>query len=632
MPDKSKAESMTLQSRLSGAFGEAFAALGHDAAFGAVVESSKGDAPYQCNGAMAAAGAAKKRGEKLNPREVASAVAAHVADNPLIGSLDIAGPGFLNIVPSAQALAETAQAIADDPVRGLKAGAELTIVIDYGGANVAKPMHVGHLRSAVIGEALKRLMRARGHTVIGDAHLGDWGLQMGHLISELAIEQPSLVYFDEAYEGNYPDTSPVTMDDLARLYPQASNAAKDDDDRMELSRVATAELQAGRAGYRALLDHFIAVSIAALKEGYGRLGVEFDLWNGEACVDPLIPDMVEELRKQGLAEEDGGALIVRIDREDDKKAMPPVMLLASSGAVLYHTTDLATLVDRKAQIDPDLILYVVDQRQALHFEQIFRATAKAGWFREDQLEHLGFGTMNGTDGKPFKTRDGGVLRLEDLMEIMLDAAERRLEDSGTTKRIKYRLEQDIIKIREFQGEWSVDEIQARIKARNDEAEVEKEKIANSVALAALKFADLQNARMTNYIFDPERFTAFEGKTGPYLLYACVRIKKVLRDAMEIGAEYGSINPQEGAEVELVLALDAYPNVIAMAAEKRAPHILCDHVHGVAQSFSRFYNNCPIIKDYPTEDVRASRLSLAKATLTQLEHGLRIIGLDVPDRM
>lgn len=590
---------MTLQSRLSDAFGAAFAALGHDTAFGLVVESSKGEAPFQCNGAMAAAGAAKKRGEKLNPREVATAVAADLADNPLIGTLEIAGPGFLNITPSTQALVETAQAISDNPIRGLSADAELTIVIDYGGANVAKPMHVGHLRSAVIGEALKRLMRARGHTVIGDAHLGDWGLQMGHLISELEIEQPGLVYFDEAYDGNYPDTPPVTMDDLARLYPQASNAAKADDERMDRSRIATAELQAGRKGYRALLDHFIAVSIAALKQGYGRLGVEFDLWNGEACVDPLIPGMVKELRQSGLAEEDGGALIVRIDREDDKKEMPPVMLLASSGAVLYHTTDLATLVDRKAQIDPDLVLYVVDQRQALHFEQIFRATAKAGWFREDQLEHLGFGTMNGTDGKPFKTRDGGVLRLEDLMEMMQTAAESRLTESGIGA--------------DFDDE-------------------ERAGVARLVGVAALKFADLQNARLTNYVFDPERFTAFEGKTGPYLLYASVRIKSILRKAKDMGANFGPITPEDAAEVALVLALDAYPKAIALAADKRAPHILCDHVYGLAQAFSRFYTNCPILVDETPAEVRASRLSLAKATLKQLEHGLGIIGLDVPDRM
>jgi len=590
---------MTLQSSLSKAFGEAFTSLGHDAAFGSVVESAKEDVPFQCNGAMAAAGAAKKRGEKVNPREIASAVAAQLADNPLIGSLEIAGPGFLNITPSAAAVADTAQAIALDPARGLAAGAQLTIVIDYGGANVAKPMHVGHLRSAVIGEALKRLMRARGHTVIGDAHLGDWGLQMGHLISELEVEQPCLVYFDEAYDGNYPDTPPVTMDDLARLYPQASNAAKNDDARMERSRVATAELQAGRAGYRALLDHFVAVSVEALKEGYGRLGVEFDLWNGEACVDPLIPDMVEDLRNDGLAEEDDGALIVRIDREDDKKEMPPVMLLARTGAVLYHTTDLATLIDRKAQIDPDLILYVVDQRQALHFEQIFRAAAKAGWFREDQMEHLGFGTMNGTDGKPFKTRDGGVLRLEDLLEMMQEAAESRLADSGIGA--------------DFDDE-------------------ERAEVARLVGLAALKFADLQNARLTNYVFDPERFTAFEGKTGPYLLYAAVRIKSILRKAEDMAAAFGPVTPTDEAEIDLVLAMDAYPKAIALAAEKRAPHILCDHVYSLAQNFSRFYTNCPILVEDTPEDVRASRLSLAKATLAQLEHGLNIIGLEVPERM
>lgn len=590
---------MTLQSRLSDVFGAAFAALGHDAAFGAVVESSKGEAPFQCNGAMAAAGAAKKRGEKINPRDVASAVATHLADHPLISRLDIAGPGFLNIIPSPVALAETAQAIASDPLGGLCAGTTLTIVIDYGGANVAKPMHVGHLRSAVIGEALKRLMRARGHTVIGDAHLGDWGLQMGHLISELEIEQPDLVYFEEFYDGTYPDTAPVTMDDLARLYPQASNAAKADGVRMERSRIATAELQAGRAGYRALLDHFIAVSIAALKEGYGRLGVEFDLWNGEACVDPLIPDMITALKTAGLAQEDDGALIVRVDREDDKKEMPPVMLLARSGAVLYHTTDLATLVDRKAQINPDLVLYVVDQRQALHFEQIFRATAKAGWFREDQLEHLGFGTMNGTDGKPFKTRDGGVLRLEDLMEMMQAAAETRLAESGIGA--------------DFDND-------------------ERAEVARLVGLAALKFADLQNARLTNYVFDPDRFTAFEGKTGPYLLYAAVRIKSILRKANDVNAAFGPVDPQDDAEVALVLALDAYPKAIALAAEKRAPHILCDHVYSLAQAFSRFYTNCPILVEETPEDVRASRLSLAKATLEQLEHGLGIIGLEVPERM
>ena len=593
---------MTLQSRLSEVFGHAFEAAGHEASFGAVVESSKGDAPFQCNGAMAAAGAAKKRGEKLNPREIATSVAEHLSDHPLIASLEIAGPGFLNVTPSAAALAETAQHIAKDPARDLAAETPKTIVVDYGGANVAKPMHVGHLRSAVIGEAIKRLMRARGHTVIGDAHLGDWGLQMGHLISELEAEQPNLSYFDADYDGDYPSEAPVTMDDLARLYPQASKAAKDDDARMERSRIATAELQAGRPGYRALLDHFINVSVEALKLGYGRLGVEFDLWNGEACVDPLIPDMVEELKDKGLAVEDDGALIVRVDPnydEEKRKGIPPVMLLARSGAVLYHTTDLATLIDRKAEINPDLVLYVVDQRQAMHFEQVFRVAALAGWFEMDQMEHLGFGTMNGTDGKPFKTRDGGVLRLEDLLVMMQEAAEKRLSESGIGA--------------DFSAE-------------------EQAEIARMVGLAALKFADLQNARLTNYVFDPERFTAFEGKTGPYLLYAAVRIKSILRRAGESGADFGAISPDHEDEAALVLALDSYPRAISLAAEKRAPHILCDHVYSLAQSFSRFYTHCPILASDVPDATRASRLSLAKATLDQLEHALGVLGIEVPDRM
>lgn len=590
---------MSLQNELSDVFCEAFEALGYEASFGQVVESTKGGAPFQCNGAMAAAGAAKKRGEKLNPREVAQTVVDWIDRNGRIRDMEIAGPGFINIHPSATALMQAADRLADDPASGLEIEDTQTIVIDYGGANVAKPMHVGHLRSAVIGEAIKRILRAQGHEVIGDVHLGDWGLQMGHLISELAAEQPDLIYFDADFEGDYPKDSPVTMDDLARLYPAASSKAKSDPDRMEVSRLATAELQSGRAGYRALLDHFINVSVAALKVGYGNLGVEFDLWNGEACVDPLIPDLIEEFRQKDLAEEDDGAVIVRIDREDDKKEVPPVMLLASSGAVLYHTTDLATLLDRKATIKPDLILYVVDQRQALHFEQVFRAAAKAGWFELDQMEHIGFGTMNGKDGKPFKTREGGVLRLEDLMEIMKEAAEARLKETGLGEEL---------------------------------SEDERDDIANKIGLAALKFADLQNARLTNYVFDPERFTAFEGKTGPYLLYAAVRIKSILRKADEAGAQTGAIHPEHEDEIALVLALDGYAKAVRLSAEKRAPHILCDHIYSLAQAFSRFYTHCPILADGVGEDVRASRLGLAKATLAQLEHGLDLIGLSVPERM
>ena len=588
----------SILSSLDAAARAAFESLGFPGDIAAVRESDRGDAPYQCNGAMAAAGIAKKRGEKVNPREIAVQAVSIMETDAAMGRLEIAGPGFINITPADNLLTTRAKALLDNPADGLTADTHKTIIVDYGGANVAKPMHVGHLRSAVLGEAIKRILRAQGHTVIGDVHMGDWGLQMGHLISELAEEQPNLPYFDDDFDRDYPTQAPVTMDDLARLYPQASNKAKTNPDRMEKSRVATAQLQSGRRGYRALLDHFIDVSVAALKIGYGNLGVEFDLWKGEACVDPLIPGMIEDLKASGIAEQDDGALIIRVaDGEKDK--IPPVMLLASSGAVLYHTTDLATLIDRKAEIDPDLIVYVVDQRQALHFEQVFRAAAKAGWYEREQMYHAGFGTMNGKDGKPFKTREGGVLRLEDLMAIMNDAASDRLKASG-------------------------------IGADFDEEE--RTEIARKVGLAALKFADLQNQRMTNYIFDPERFTAFEGKTGPYLLYAVVRIKSILRKAAEMKVEAGDILIKTDTEKALVLSLDAYARAIDLSAEKFAPHILCEHIYRVAQSFSRFYADCPILADDVPDAVKASRLSLAKAALAQLEHGLDLLAIEAPDRM
>lgn len=585
---------------LDAVFQAAFSSLDLPPAFGAVRESDRPDlAPFQCNGAMAAAGHLKKQGEKANPRDIAQKIVDQVKGHAAIDTIEIGGPGFINFSPTIEALSQRAQEIADSENLGIIQETPRSIIVDYGGANVAKPMHVGHLRSAVIGEALKRLLRAQGHDVLGDVHMGDWGLQMGHLISELEIEKPDLPYFDAEKTEDYAETSPVTMDDLARLYPQASNAAKDDAERMERSRLATAELQAGRPGYRALLDHFIAVSVAALKEGYGNLGVEFDLWKGEACVDPLIPDMIDELRAQGITEEDDGALIIRVEEEGEKKEIPPVMLLASSGAVLYHTTDLATLVDRKKENNPDFILYVVDQRQALHFQQIFRAAVKAGWYEADQLYHAGFGTMNGKDGRPFKTREGGVLRLEDLIEIMNEAAAKRLEESGIGA---------------------------------DFEEEERQDIARKIGLAALKFADLQNQRLTNYIFDPERFTAFEGKTGPYLLYAVVRIKSILRKASDHGVKAGTIHAVEPAEQQLVLALDSFGRAVASSAEKFSPHILCDHIYRVAQSFSRFYTDCHILSDDVEDEVKASRLALAALTLKQLEKGLDILGIETPERM
>ncbi len=594
---------MSILSDLNAAARAAFEAHGFPAGFGHVTESDRPDlAPFQCNGAMPAAGFLKKRGQKANPRDIAAKIVDALSGHPAIQDLTIAGPGFINIEPTGGYVTQRANVLAADPRTGAATEASQTIVIDYGGANVAKPMHVGHLRSAVIGEALKRLLRFCGHTVIGDVHLGDWGLQMGHLISELEYEQPGLVYFDAGVTDGYPDQSPVTMDDMERLYPEASRKSKADPERLKLSQIATAQLQAGRPGYRALLDHFITVSIAYLKEGYGELGVTFDLWKGEASVDRLIPDMIDGMIAQGITQESDGALIIPVDPDynaEERTGIPPVMLRARTGAVLYHTTDLATLIDRKNAIDPDMILYVVDQRQSLHFEQVFRAAVKAGWYGPEQLEHLGFGTINGKNGKPFTTREGGTLKLSDLTAMMQEAAAARLEETG--------LGQDF-----------------DVSERAD--------IANKVGMAALKFADLQNQRTTNYIFDSERFTAFEGKTGPYLLYAAVRIKSLLRKAEDMGVSPGEIMLTEPAEFSLVLALDAFDKALSQAAEKRAPHILCEHVFRLAQSFSRFYTDCPILMDTTPDAVKASRLALAGTTLRQLEQGLSILGIDTPARM
>jgi arginyl-tRNA synthetase len=590
----------SIREQLSELYQNAFEALGHRAEFGRVVESDKA-APFQCNGAMAATGDAKKRGEKLNPREVAQAVVDAVEGSPLIAAQEIAGPGFINITPSAEALNARANALqADARVGAQMDPAPQTTLIDYGGMNVAKPMHVGHLRSSVIGDALKRMLRFRGHDVIGDIHMGDWGLQMGHLISELAEEQPDLVYFDLEVTDGFPEESPVTIEDLSRLYPQASGRAKADPERMKASRRATAEMQKGRAGYRALLQHFIDVSVAELKKDLGRLGVEFDLWNGEMCVDPLIPGMVEGLLKAGVAEVDDGATIIRVAEESDKAEIPPVILISRTGAALYHTSDMATIVDRLAMdTPPDRMFYVVDQRQAQHFEQVFRASAKAGWLARDRMEHLGFGTMNGPDGKPFKTRAGGILKLSDLMDQATDQARARLKEAG------------------LGAELDADEFEA---------------IARKVAIAALKFSDLSNPRMTNYIFDLERFVAFEGKTGPYLLYACVRIKSLLRRAAERGVSAGEIEVAEPAEAALVLALDDFDRALALTEAKRAPHILCDHVYRVAQAFSKFYSDCPVLADTVSAEVKSSRLALAEMTLRQLEIGLELLGIQVPERM
>ena len=584
-----------LAEELSAVAGAAFAAEGLPAELGLVQRSDRPDlAQFQCNGALPAAKAAK-----ANPREIAQKIAGRLKANAVFSKIEIAGPGFINLDVTDAALAVRTAAIAKDSKLGApQTGKDKTVVMDFGGPNVAKPMHVGHLRSAIIGDCLQRLFRANGWTVFSDVHLGDWGLQMGQLISEIEHRKLAPVYFDAAFKGPYPEQSPVTMDDLEELYPAASAACKADPARLDEARKATAELQAGRPSYRALWQHFVNVSEAGLSREYGSLGIKFDLWKGEASVEPLIAPMIDKLKTSGLAVMSEGALVVPVAEPTDKKEMPPLILVKSDGAVLYGTTDLATIIDRVSSQNPDLILYIVDQRQHGHFEQVFRAAAKAHLNGKAVLEHDGFGTMNGTDGKPFKTRAGGVMKLFDLIEMAKEEAEKRLAEAG------------------IGADYPADE---------------QATIARMVGIAALKFADLSNHRISDYIFDLARFTRFEGKTGPYLQYAAVRIQSILRKAREEGHATAAPVVRSAEERRLALQLLSLPDAMAGAEAKRAPNILCDWAFTLAQEFSRFYAEHHIMSETDSE-LRAARLGLCELTLKALAKMLDLLGIEVPARM
>jgi arginyl-tRNA synthetase len=584
-----------LKTALGEAVAAAFAAEGVDALLARVTVSDRPDlADFQSNGALAAAKALK-----ANPRELATKVAARLEGDARLTGVEVAGPGFINLRVSDAALSGRAQAVADDAAYAgaSPVAAPRRVIVDFAGPNVAKPMHVGHLRSSIIGESLKRLFRFRGDTVWGDAHFGDWGFQMGLLIVAVGDEGQADAFLVEG-DGPFPDQSPVTLEDLERLYPQAAAKAKEDTAFRDRARKATAELQAGRPGYRALWRHFVAVSRTALEREFGALGVTFDLWNGESDADPLIPAMVEEIKAKGLAEFDQGAWIIRVAEEGDKRELPPLLLVSSEGSAMYGTTDLATILQRRREQDFDLVLYCVAARQADHFAQVFRAAYKCGYAKPGQLEHAANGTMNGSDGKPFKTRAGGVLKLHDLITQARDKARERLREA---------------------------ELGA------DLPEAEFEDIAAKVAVAALKFADLSNNRTTSYVFDLDRFMSFEGKTGPYLLYQAVRIKSLLRKAEAQGVVTGPILVAEPAERELALTLDAFDAAVSDAYDRRAPHAIAEHAYRLAQSFSKFYAACPVLA---AEDpaVVGSRLALSKAALDQLETALRLLGIETPERM
>ncbi|MFC3078902.1 arginine--tRNA ligase [Phenylobacterium terrae] len=595
-----------LKRGLSEAVGAAFASLGLPAELGRVTVSDRPDlADFQCNGALAAAKQARR-----NPREVATEVARALEADPRLASVEVAGPGFINLKVSEAALSQRAAEIAEDPRAGASNVADpRRVLVDYGGPNVAKPMHVGHLRASIIGESVKRLYRFRGDEVIGDAHFGDWGLQMGLVIGAVMDERPEIRDRVEALNARGSQPSPeeeaeafalfsvVSLEDLDRLYPAAAARNKTDADYRGRARRITAELQAKKPGYHLLWRHFAKVTQVALARDFHALGVDFDLWKGESDVDELIEPMVAELDAKGLLVEDQGARIVRVSRQGDKRELPPLLVVSSEGSAMYGTTDLATILDRRRSFDPHLMLYVVDQRQADHFEIVFRAAYLAGYAAEGSLEHIGFGTMNGTDGKPFKTREGGVLKLHDLIEMTRAKARERLHEAGLGEELSPELFEDT---------------------------------AHKVAVAALKFADLQNFRGTSYVFDLDRFSSFEGKTGPYLLYQAVRVKSLLAKAAEQSAEPGPVAVAEPAERELALLLDAFDAALAEAYDKKAPHFIAEHAYRLAQAFSKFYAACPILTAEPA--VRGSRLTLAVTMLRQLELALSLLGFEAPEKM
>ncbi|WP_266157474.1 arginine--tRNA ligase [Dyella silvatica] len=584
-----------LTARIDAILRDTFSALGLPTAHACAVACGRPElADFQCNGAMPTA---KMLGRQ--PRDIAAALTAHLSTRPEFFAVSSAGPGFINMRIAPSLLAEAAAELLHDEHLGVAdQGHGQLAVIDFGGPNVAKPLHVGHLRSLVIGESLRRMLKAQGWRVIADAHLGDWGLQMGMLTSALRRRQPELPWFAPVFQAAGQVAAPVTLDELERLYPAAAEACRVDPERMAEARADTAALQAGDPGLRDLWRALRTLSLQAQQRDFSALGVTFDLLLGESDVQPAIAPMIEDLCRRGIAVESDAALIIDVARPGDGKALPPLLLAKQDGASLYATTDLATLLQRTAQLGAKRVLYVVDQRQLLHFEQVFRAAAKAGWSADVELRHIGFGTVNGVDGKPYKTRQGGVARLADLLDAAVEKAAERIDDSGYGA---------------------------------DLAPAAKADLARQVGMAAVKFADLSGDRLSGYVFDLDRLVSFEGRTGPYLQYACVRIRSVLRKAAESGEVVGAAVPEVRAECELLLACLAFPEAVAEAVRLYQPGVLAEYAFGLAQRFSRFYAECPVLGAAIVTQ-RASRLAMCHLTGMVLARSLELLGIDVPERM
>ena len=582
---------------------KAFTECGYDAKYAKVTLSNRPDlCEYQCNGAMAAAKEYKKA-----PFMIADEVVEKLAANPIFAMAESVKPGFLNLKIDEAYLADYVAKMQEDEGRfGCeKTEAPKTIMIDYGGPNVAKPLHVGHLRSAIIGESVKRIGKFMGHNVIGDVHLGDWGLQMGLIITELKQRRPELVYFDDAYTGEYPEEAPFTISELEEIYPTASKKSKEDEAYKEAAMQATFELQHGKRGYQALLKHILNVSVTDLKRNYANLNVSFELWKGESDAQPYIPDMVQKMKDDGFAYISDGALVVDVKEDTDTKEIPPCMILKSDGASLYNTTDLATMVWRMKDYNPDELIYVVDKRQELYFTQVFRCARKTGIVKpETELKFLGFGTMNGKDGRPFKTRDGGVMRLEHLISGINEEMLAKIQENQKTKE--------------------------NLGISTEEAE----NTAKMVALAAIKYGDLSNQASKDYIFDIDRFTSFEGNTGPYILYTIVRIKSILNKYHglgkdESGAVIGAAHSK--SEKDLMLELSKFNAVMESAFEETAPHKICSYIYDLANAFNSFYHGTKIMSE-ENETVQKSYIRLLELTKSVLETCIDVLGFSAPERM
>lgn len=572
-----------------------FESLGYDKEYGRVEMSNRPDlCQYQCNGALKAAKIYKKA-----PIIIATEVAEALKEEEVFESAIAVAPGFININIKDSFLTNYINELYKDEKFGCTVSENpMSIVVDYGGANIAKPLHVGHLRSAIIGESIKRIGRYLGHTVIGDVHLGDWGLQIGMVITEVQRRQPNLEYFDETFTGEYPIEAPFTIDELEDIYPAASKLAKSDEEAMILAKKATAELQEGRRGYIALWKHIINVSVSDLKKNYAALNVEFDLWKGESDANPYINDMIKYFNDNNYTHVSEGALVVDVEEETDKKPMPPIIVQKSDGASLYGTTDLATIIERVKDYNPNEIIYVIDKRQGLHIEQVFRCAKKTKLVSDElKFEFVGFGTMNGKDGKPFKTREGGVMRLQDLISIIKENVKERFENND------------------------------RISAE------EGNEIARIVGLAALKYGDLSNIPTKDYIFDIDKFSSFEGNTGPYILYTAVRIKSILNKAKEeLGDFANSIEvPATDVERDLMLAFVRFNDVVEGAFRDKSPNRICEFIYEISNLFNRFYHENRILTE-ENKEKKISWLNLLTLTVNIIETALDLLGMEVPDKM